>query len=58
MKRKTSEQLAIISECLQEIWQGLEAEGDGEALYAATDRIENAVCELEGARRGLARCGW
>ncbi|WP_314639569.1 hypothetical protein [Stomatobaculum longum] len=58
MKRKVSEQLAIISECLQEIQRGLEDAGDGEVVYTASDRIESAACELEGARRVLAQSGW
>lgn len=57
MKRKTSEQLALIAECLREIWRRLEPEDDDEAVYAATDHIESAVGELEGARRVLAQSG-
>lgn len=57
MKRKTSEQLAIIAECLQDIWRELEPEDDDEAVYTATDHIESAVGELEEARMELARSG-
>lgn len=55
MKRKTSEQLALIAECLREIWRGLEAEYDDEVTYTATDHIESAVGELEEARMALAQ---
>nr|DAN44415.1 MAG TPA: hypothetical protein [Caudoviricetes sp.] len=57
MKRKTSEQLALIAECLQEIWRELEPEDSDEAVYNATDCIESAIGELDEARMELARSG-
>lgn len=57
MKRKTSDQLAIISQCLQEIWRELEPEDGDDAVYNATSCIENAIGELNDARVELAGSG-
>lgn len=57
MKRKTSEQLAIIAECLKEIWRALEHEDDDRAVYNATDCIESVIYELDDARVELAGIG-
>ena len=57
MKRKTSEQLAIIAECLKEIWRELEPEDGDNAVYNATNCIESAICEPDDARVELAGSG-
>lgn len=57
MKRKTSEQLAIISECLQEIQRSLEDEGDEDFLCISADHIEVAIDALDEARMELAGSG-
>ena len=57
MKRKTSDQLAIIAECLRENWRELEPEDDDVAVYNATCCIDGAIGELDDARVELAGSG-
>lgn len=57
MKRKTSEQIRAISDCLQEIWSELKHEGDDDFLCISADHIEVAIDALDEARMELAGSG-